>query len=81
MSGLVDLWPSLRGEEPLSPAERRVLERLQTHLTTDQIAARLFLSPNTVHSHTQALHRKLGSQTRAETVSKAIRLGLLLPRS
>jgi LuxR family transcriptional regulator, maltose regulon positive regulatory protein len=66
--------------EPLTPAERHVLKLLQTHLTADQIAARLFVSTNTVRTHTQALHRKLGAATRAETVASAVELGLLLPR-
>ena len=68
-----------RHVEPLSPAERRVLELLQTHLTADQIAARLFISTNTVRTHMRALHRKLGAATRAETVATAVELGLLLP--
>ena len=68
-----------RHVDPLSPAERRVLELLQTHLTADQIAARLFVSTNTVRTHMRALHRKLGTTTRAETVATAVELGLLLP--
>jgi LuxR family maltose regulon positive regulatory protein len=71
---------SLSGIEPLTPTERRVLELLQTHFTADQIAARLFVSPNTVRTHTRALHRKLGAGTRAETVAKAVTLGLLPAR-
>ena len=68
-----------RHVEPLTPAERHVLELLQTHLTADQIGARLFVSTNTVRTHMQALHRKLGAATRAETVARAIELGLLHP--
>ena len=68
-----------RHVEPLTPAERHVLELMQTHLTADQIGARLFVSTNTVRTHMQALHRKLGAATRAETVAKAVELGLLLP--
>jgi LuxR family transcriptional regulator, maltose regulon positive regulatory protein len=69
-----------RHVEPLTSAERRVLELLQTHLTADQIAARLFVSTNTVRTHMQSLHRKLGAATRGETVAKAVALGLLRPR-
>ena len=58
-----------------------MLELLQTHLTADQIAAHLFVSPSTVRTHTRALHRKLGTTTRAETVAKAVELGLLPPRA
>jgi LuxR family maltose regulon positive regulatory protein len=46
----------------------------------DQIAAHLFVSLNTVRTHTRALHRKLGTNTRAETVARAVELGLLPPR-
>ena len=37
--------------EPVTPAERRVLELLPTHLTTAHLAERLFLSQNTVKAH------------------------------
>jgi LuxR family maltose regulon positive regulatory protein len=70
-----------RHVEPLTPAERHVLGLMQTHLTADQIASRLFVSTNTVRTHMQALHRKLGASTRAETVDKAVELGLLPPHS
>jgi LuxR family transcriptional regulator, maltose regulon positive regulatory protein len=70
-----------RHVEPLTPAERHVLELMQTHLTADQIATRLFVSTNTVRTHMQALHRKLGATTRAETVDMAVGLGLLPPLS
>ena len=76
---LDEAWQRRRHVEPLTPAERHVLELMQTHLTADQIAARLFVSTNTVRTHMRALHRKLGAATRAETVAKAVELGLLLP--
>ena len=63
--------------EPISRAETRVLELLPTCLTTAEIAARLHLSPNTVSSHTKALHRKLGATRRSEVVERAVAAGLL----
>ena len=66
--------------EPVSAAERRVLELLPTYLTLTQIAARLTISPNTVGSHVHSLHRKLGATSRAGTVERALELGLLAPR-
>jgi LuxR family transcriptional regulator, maltose regulon positive regulatory protein len=63
--------------EPLSTAEKRVLALLPTHLSAEEIAARLFVSPNTVRSHVQHIHRKLGAATRTEAVAKAQDLGLL----
>ena len=41
-----------------------------------QIAATLFLSPNTVRSHTRAIYRKLGVNSRADAVARADALGL-----
>ena len=48
-----------------------------TDLTAREIADRLFLSANTVRSHTRALYRKLGVRTRADAVARAAELGLL----
>jgi LuxR family maltose regulon positive regulatory protein len=62
---------------PPSDAERAVLRLLGTDLTTRQIAERLFLSHNTIRSHTRALYRKLGVGSRAEAVARAAALGLL----
>jgi LuxR family maltose regulon positive regulatory protein len=66
-----------RFHEPLTPAEKRVLELLPTHLTAEQIAERLHLSANTVRTHVQSIHRKLAVAKRAEAVAKARELGLL----
>jgi LuxR family transcriptional regulator, maltose regulon positive regulatory protein len=62
---------------PPSPAELEVLRLLATDLTAREIAAQLYLSANTVRSHTRALYRKLGVSTRADAVARAAKLGLL----
>lgn len=62
--------------ESPSEAERAVLRLLTTDLTTREIASELFLSPNTVRSHTRALYRKLRVGSRAEAVARAGVLGL-----
>ena len=67
----------LRLADPLTPAERRVLELLPTQLTAAQIAARLFVTTNTVKTHTRRLYVKLGVTTRTEAVERARDLGLL----
>jgi LuxR family maltose regulon positive regulatory protein len=67
-----------RLEEPLTRAEKRVLELLPTHLTAEQMAERLFVSANTVRTHVRSIHRKLGVASRAEAVTKARDLGLLV---
>jgi LuxR family transcriptional regulator, maltose regulon positive regulatory protein len=63
--------------EPPSTAELAVLRLLATDLTAPEIAAQLYLSANTVRSHTRVLYRKLGVRTRADAVGRASRLGLL----
>jgi LuxR family transcriptional regulator, maltose regulon positive regulatory protein len=58
-------------------AELAVLSLLATDLSVREIGEKLFLSPNTVRSHTRALHRKLGVSSRADAVARAAALGLL----
>ena len=70
---------STRMAEPLTPAERRVLELLPTHLTESQIAEQLFVSHNTVKSHLKSLYRKLGASSRAQAVLCARETGSLPP--
>jgi LuxR family maltose regulon positive regulatory protein len=64
------------GESP-SKAELAVLSLLSTDLSAREIADALFLSPNTVRSHTRAIYRKLGVGSRADAVARAGVLGLL----
>ena len=65
--------------QPLTAAERRVLDLLPTQLSAPQIAARLFVSGNTVKTHTSHLYAKLGVTTRTGAVERARELGLLRP--
>ena len=62
---------------PPSEAELVVLRLLDSDLSVTTIAKNLYLSPNTVRSHTRALYRKLGVNTRAGAVARAEALGLL----
>ncbi len=64
---------------PISAAERRVLDMLPTQLSAPQIAARLFVSGNTVKTHMSHLYAKLGVTTRTDAVERARQLGLLRP--
>ena len=66
-----------RMAEPFTAAERRVLDLLPTQLTAAQMATRLFLTRNTVKSHTSHIYRKLGVTSRTDAVETARRLGLL----
>ena len=63
-------------EEP-SDAELAVLRCLATGLSRREIGARLYISLNTVKTHTRELYRKLGATSRAEAVARAEALGLL----
>ena len=77
LRGMVAAAPHEGGATPLSPAELRVLPYLQTHLTFEDVAGRLFLSRNTVASHVRAIYRKLGVSSRTEAVTAGRSLGLL----
>ncbi|HEY5169963.1 MAG TPA: LuxR C-terminal-related transcriptional regulator, partial [Thermoleophilia bacterium] len=66
-----------RMADPLTTAERRILDLLPTQLTAGQMATRLFLTENTVKSHLSHIYRKLGVTTRTDAVETAHRLGLL----
>jgi DNA-binding NarL/FixJ family response regulator len=52
----------------LSARELEVLLLLDDHLSTDQIAARLFISEHTVRSHVKNLLRKLGVSSRRQAL-------------
>ena len=54
--------------EALTAREIDVLRRLAGTLSLGEIASELYLSPNTVKSHTTALYRKLGARSRSEAV-------------
>lgn len=60
-----------------SAAELAVLRLLESDLSVRQIGSELFLSPNTIRSHTRALYRKLGVTSRVDAVARADALGLL----
>jgi LuxR family transcriptional regulator, maltose regulon positive regulatory protein len=63
--------------EPLSERERMVLYYLASVLSTGEIAAELYVSPNTVKTHLKSIYRKLGVTRRREAVNRARQLGLL----
>lgn len=61
----------------LSAAELRVLAELRSHRSLEEIAKHLYVSRNTVKSHTIAIYRKLGVSGRSPAVDRATELGLL----
>ena len=52
----------------LSAREVEVLLLLDEHLSTDEIAKRLYISEHTVRSHVKSLLRKLGASSRGEAL-------------
>ncbi len=71
------LRPGTTTSESLTGRETEVLRRLADGLTTEQIAADLYVSVNTVRNHVNNIIRKLNVHSRLEAVSYAIRNGLI----
>jgi LuxR family maltose regulon positive regulatory protein len=63
--------------EPLTARELEVLRLLQGTASNEQIANRLFISLNTLRTHTKHIHRKLGATSRWEAVQRGRALGIL----
>jgi len=56
------------GASALTTAELRLLPLLPTHLSSREIAERLFVSRHTVKSQVQSVYRKLGVSSRGAAV-------------
>jgi LuxR family maltose regulon positive regulatory protein len=63
--------------EALTEREMDVLHHLADGLSNREIAQKLFISPNTVRTHTYNIYGKLGVHGRMQAVSRAQELGLL----
>ncbi|MFD4572396.1 LuxR C-terminal-related transcriptional regulator [Streptomyces sp. NPDC058417] len=63
--------------ERLSGRERDVLRRLAGMMSTEEIAADLYVSVNTVKTHLKSAYRKLGVNRRGDAVRRAREHGLL----
>lgn len=63
--------------EQLTERETAVLRHLPTALSQREIASELFVSANTVKTHTSAIYRKLSVSSRKAAVQAARDLGLL----
>jgi LuxR family maltose regulon positive regulatory protein len=63
--------------QPLTEREREVLVYLDQLLPTEEIAAHMFVSVNTVKTHVRAILRKLAAERRNEAVRRARELGLI----
>lgn len=63
--------------EELSPREVEVLQALSRDGSLRQVADELFISRNTIKSHTRALYAKLGVASRDEALHRGRQLGLV----
>ena len=63
--------------DPLTQRELEILRLLPTHLTYQQIADELYVSPNTIKSYIKSIYRKLEADKRSDAVSTANSLGLI----
>lgn len=63
--------------EPLTLRESEVLRLAATGISVEEIARRLFVSPNTIKTHLTHIYAKLGVRGRADAVRAAIHCGCL----
>ncbi len=63
--------------EPLTEREVAVLHLLSGSQSLREIGQELYVSANTVKTHTQAIYRKLGVSTRHDAVEQGKQLGIL----
>ena len=63
--------------QKLTRREKEILQLIVDENTTDEIAAKLFISSTTVISHRKSLLRKLNAKNVAGLVKKAFEFGLL----
>ncbi len=63
--------------QPLTEREETVLRFLSGTLSLREIGAALYVSQNTVKTHTRAIYRKLGASSRHGAIRRGRELGLL----
>jgi LuxR family transcriptional regulator, maltose regulon positive regulatory protein len=63
--------------EPLTDRELTILRLLPAPMALRELAAELFVTPNTLKTHLRAIYRKLGAESREEAVIRAHERGLL----
>jgi DNA-binding NarL/FixJ family response regulator len=68
------LAPRATSAARLSRREREILDCLSQGMTGEDVAKRLFLSPETVRTHIRNAMRKLDANTRVHAVALAVRL-------
>jgi len=74
---LVARRPGPQPGAKLTESELRVLRLYELGLSRAQVAAELFVTTNTVKTHSRAIYRKLGVTSRGDAVERGGELGLL----
>ena len=69
--------PARVRELGITPRELEILEAIAQGLSTREIAARLFVSENTVKTHSSRLYDKLNARRRTQAVQIAKKAGLI----
>jgi pimeloyl-ACP methyl ester carboxylesterase/DNA-binding CsgD family transcriptional regulator len=69
--------PEIPVESPLSAREQEVLRLVSAGLADAEIAAKLVVSPHTVHRHVANIRTKLGQPSRAAAVAYAARRNMI----
>jgi len=64
-------------QKSLSKREREIMDLLAQGLTGEQVAARLFLSPETIKTHIRNAMNKLEANTRVHAIAIALREGFI----
>ena len=67
-------------DSELTERELEVLRLLAEGRTKREVAATLFVSYSTVHSHTKSIYRKLDGTSRDQVLEQARELGLIASR-
>jgi LuxR family transcriptional regulator, maltose regulon positive regulatory protein len=75
--GVVPDAPDRLLPESLTDREQEILLLLAAGLTNREMAAQLFISPETIKKHTGNIYGKLGVRSRTEAVARARELTLL----
>jgi DNA-binding NarL/FixJ family response regulator len=66
-------------QKALSKREREIMDLLAQGLTGEQVAERLFLSPETIKTHIRNAMNKLEATTRVHAIAIALREGFISP--
>ena len=73
--------PELQIDTGLTPREQEILEALVDGLSYKMIAAKHFISTDTVKNHIQGIYRKLHVNSKGEAISLALKKGIAGSRS